>query len=260
MRRFYELLRNFPSYEFHFATVKECLRVPRKFDAMMEDSFHHASQYDNQEPFHPHGEARLPSPERRMSTKLSDRLVCLIADGKCQTAEALLEFKYVDYEIDPLRTTGRAKFENGRSASSGGIDLLLTNAADFLPTIGEIKAESDATLFLALIQSLTYAIELVTPPQRKRLLSTYPGRFAFSEGLPLVDICIIQISPPQDDWANKFTAAVDELAGKILVQPFASQVVRRIACVFAPDVKGQYVRLSTSFVHSSRPNVSRPSA
>lgn len=252
MRRFYDLLRNFPSYEFHLAALNECLRVPLQLDNMIQRSFGHVSQYENGgEPFHDRGPSGVPTQKRRESSKLPDRFVRLLSEGRVQANDELFRFTYVDYEVDPLRTTGGAKFEDGRPASSGGIDALLSHQVDHLPIVGEVKAAKDATLFLALIQSLTYAIELVTPTQRRRLLTAYPDRFEFPETSSHVDIYLIQVNPPKDDWAAKFMSGVEQLSAKLLAQPFSSGILRRIACLSAPDLDRDSVLLSTSFVHTS---------
>ncbi|GAB4150512.1 MAG: hypothetical protein Tsb009_25360 [Planctomycetaceae bacterium] len=254
MRRLYDLLRRFPSYDFHYAAVKECLRVPKELDGMLKRSFDHVSQYQNEgESFHDRGTDGVPTQKRRESRKLPDQFVCLSAEGGISVRDVILGCDYVDYEIDPLRTTGRAKSEDGSSASSGGMDLLLSHQQDRLPIVGEIKAGADATLFLALVQSLTYAVELVTPSQRRRLIAAYPGRFQFQEAASLVDIYLIQVNPPKDDWASKFMAAVDALAATMLTQPFTSQIVRRIACLSASGFDGKPVPLETCFIHTSQP-------
>jgi len=88
------------------------------------------------------------------------------------------EILFVDDEISPFRTTGRASFEDTKTGTSGGggVDLLLCDRAGSL-VVGEIKAPGDSSVFMALIQSLTYAIELTTDSQIARLKACYPGVF-----------------------------------------------------------------------------------
>ena len=59
---------------------------------------------------------------------------------------------FVDRELCPLGT-------------SGGIDVLLVREDDgnAVPVVGEIKGRNDTTVFLALMQSLAYAVELSQP-------------------------------------------------------------------------------------------------
>lgn len=89
-----------------------------------------------------------------------------------------IELKFADYEIYPFRTT-RSFLEDGLPAThagSGGMDLLLaTSNDDVLPVIGEIKAGTEIVgPTFALIQSLMYAAQILTPNQFKRLREHYP--------------------------------------------------------------------------------------
>ncbi len=108
-----------------------------------------------------------------------------------------LGFSYVAREFNPRRTTNGV-FESGLSASSsgaGGIDVFLKKGGN--PVVGEIKARDDADPFYALIQCLTYAIEVGTPNQLLRLRGNPIGnRREFAElnaESANVDICIICI-------------------------------------------------------------------
>jgi len=102
---------------------------------------------------------------------------------------------YVDYEISPYRTTGRAAMEDGRVGVSGcgGLDLLLVDNSGKqpIPIIGEIKADSDRDLFLALIQSLVYAVEIGSNSQRERLRAVYPNSFENLAENSQVDIYLL---------------------------------------------------------------------
>jgi hypothetical protein len=89
-----------------------------------------------------------------------------------------LTFSFVDFEISPYRTTRRAVFSNGPAhncSGGGGLDLLLCSDDQGLPVIGEIKAETDVDMFVALVQALTYASEMCTANQLLRL--TNPNNF-----------------------------------------------------------------------------------
>ena len=250
MRNFYEVLRRFPSYQFHLSAVRECLRVPEKLDEMIQDSVDHVAQYKNEgERFHDRGTDGAPTEACRGSKHLSNRITCRIVDRQFSLDMPKLQFDYVDYEIGPLRTTGGTKFENGKNSSSGGIDLLLTNRRDSVPIIGEVKAEKDATLFLALIQSLTYAIELMADSQRTRLQSAYPNRFKIHQDGPFVDIYLIQVRAPEDEWSERFLTAVDELASRVLKEPSAGSLLRRIVCLETPLPDDGAAEFSVRFCH-----------
>lgn len=234
LRNLYWLLRDFPSQEFHLAFTKELMRVPKKLDELVERSFRHFSHFKNREAFHERGQNGDLTMDRQQSKKLSDQFTVEISKQKTVKIQDNLSFDYVDYDISPLRTTGNPGFESGessRSSGTGGIDLLLSNAKDQSPIVGEIKAEEDATPLLALIQALTYAIELATPSQRERLQSAYPGRFKLAEKGPFIDIYLLLVSPPEDIGAKDFLKAVGSLCKKLMQLKFTPTVIRKIVCL-----------------------------
>lgn len=255
LRNLYQCLRDFPSKEFHLQCAKEFLRVPKQLDKLIGRSFDHFSVYDNrEEPFHQRGDA--PTSSRQASLKLADQFAVTLHALKSVPVSGGLSFSYIDYDISPVRTTGNVRFESGASGAdsgSGGADVLLVNAVDQTPIVGEIKAEHDTTLLLALIQSLTYAIELATPSQRERLSRTYPERFRFQEPGPFIDIYILQVRPPKDEWTSKFLDLVDPLSAKLLQLEFVPRVVRRIACLETAFADNQQVpSFEVRFVHEAK--------
>ena len=164
----------------------------------------------------------------------ANRLLGLIANGATTVpTRPDLEFDFVDYEVSPVRTT-RSEFENGQAATKtgkGGIDVLLANRVDRLPAVGELKANTDRNPFLGFIQSLTYAVELSTPAQRARLDRSYPGRFAWPDTGPVIDICLLLIRYPDDRPHTEFLDLVRQIVEKLAVpgSPFTS-IVRRVTC------------------------------
>ncbi len=83
-----------------------------------------------------------------------------------------LNFKYLEREVSPLRTTG-AEFDTGkpgRSSGGGGLDFIALNN-DGYPILGEVKRDDDQNAFYALIQLLTYCSELATESQVARLVN-----------------------------------------------------------------------------------------
>lgn len=235
LRNLYCLLRDFPSQEFHLAFTKELMRVPKKLDELVERSFRHFSHYkNNKEAFHERGPNGEPTEARQGSKKLADQFTVEISKQKNVKIQGNLSFDYVDYDISPFRTTGNPGYESGESSrfsGTGGVDLLLSNAEDQLPIVGEIKAEEDATPLLALIQALTYAIELATPSQRERLQSAYPGKFKFDSQGPFIDIYLLLVSPPENDEAKEFLEAVSSICKKLMQLKFTPTVIRKIACL-----------------------------
>lgn len=156
------------------------------------------------EGFYPH-DLRLT---RTAQGKFANKLVDLLDVGDVTFGCDADAFGFVDYEINPLRTT-RSCWENGKPATSsgtGGMDLLLTSSSEgvALPAVGEIKASTEQVgPTFALIQTLTYAAELVTPNQWERLGRHHPSLESVcnTDADPRVDIIVILQGPyvPNED-------------------------------------------------------------
>jgi hypothetical protein len=108
------------------------------------------------------------------------------------------------------------------------MDLLLRSRDGGLPVVGEIKARDDTNLFLALIQSLTYACELATRSQRTRL--TRPpynfSRESIERRGPHLDIYLMY----EDGTDAMIKRGTIELANRLLCPGSGiASVVRKIA-------------------------------
>ena len=184
MRRFYETLRVLNVGHLQEEIVnyfsEEADERWRRLDIIFEQSVKHFSRYSNTEAFRPRRAASRHEQYRhnphRFALCLAARLAG--ADTVLVKGKSPREIQFVDDEISPFRTTGGASFEDTTTGTSGGggVDLLLRDGDGSL-LIGEIKAPGDSTLFLALIQSLTYAIELTTASQMVRLKTCYPTAY-----------------------------------------------------------------------------------
>ena len=112
------------------------------------------------------------------------------------------QFGYVCREMNPWQTSGgvfKSGPLNGKSAKKtgrGGMDLLL--AINKTPFIGEVKVKADKNAFYALIQAMTYAVEMTTDSQLERLgkQSEFDGVFATKTSS--VGIAIILVNPVKD--------------------------------------------------------------
>lgn len=201
LRRFYESLRLLDAAAVHSA-IADHLAGKRDrtdvIDALFADSLDHLQRYQNaSQPFHQgvgrdwfagyHG--RPEQFARCLAARLAPK------EGKRASVAidgSHLEYAVIDYEVSPLRTAGGHRFEDGRAAASsgaGGMDLLLA-ATDGVPVVGEVKAPADTSLFVALIQALTYACEILTEQQSVRLRNAYPGAFESAPG-QLCEILIL---------------------------------------------------------------------
>lgn len=111
-------------------------------------------------------------------------------------------YTFVERELNPRRTA-RGVFSNKRPATksgTGGIDVLLKSRETGLPAVGEVKVGNDKNAFFALIQAMTYAVELSTPSQLVRLKTQFRDQFSelnVEEGK--VEIVLLMVNPVKDD-------------------------------------------------------------
>ncbi len=251
LRHFYARLRDFEGQSFHREAAAECVRRPDRLQELIAESVRHFGLYDNrEEAFHDRVSGLTPA--RTRSGDLANRTLGLMALGAVSVPkQPALEFDFVDYEVSPIRTTG-SQFEDGTSgkhSGAGGIDALLATRSDRLPVIGELKADTDRNPFLGLIQSLTYAVELSSPPQRSRLAAAYPGRFAWPEGGPYIDIGLLLIRYPNDPGKAEFLHLVRRLVERLAVPDSAfSKLVRRVVCFRTEMVAIDHAEFEVEFV------------
>jgi hypothetical protein len=182
LRRFYETMRLLNEADLQDRIVNYLIGAGGKradrIQVMFSESESHFCRYSNvEEPFH---NRKSPDWFNAYINRPGKFARCVVArlkqyNGNAVSVPGYEQVQVVDYEISPFRTTGAAQFENGKAGTSGGggIDLLLRESESGVPVIGEIKAPTDSDLFLALIQALTYAVELTTPSQMERLVRHY---------------------------------------------------------------------------------------
>ena len=257
LRHLYRLLRDFPMEEFHLAVARELCRRPEQVAKLVAESREHFTLYDNRdEGFHNRGTEGHLSDRMLNNGQLANMLVHQLvgSEGKVAKVEAApqYDFRYVDYQISPLRTT-RSEFENGESGQSsgaGGMDLLLSNHQDRTPIVGEIKADTDVNPFLGLIQSLMYSIELSTPSQRTRLQKAYPDRFAELSSGPGIDIYLILLRYPTDKVSQEFLSLTGEMSAFLMAKDCPiSNIVRRIVAVQSPMSPTNLNHFTVAFAH-----------
>lgn len=251
LRHFYDRLRDFESQSFHREAAVECVRRPDQLQKLIAESVRHFGLYDNrEETFHERVSGLTPA--RIQNSDLANRTLGLMARGAVSVPTyPALEFDFIDYEVSPIRTT-RSEFENGISgkhSGAGGVDALLASRFDRLPIIGELKADTDRNPFLGFIQSLTYAVELSSPSQRSRLMAAYPGRFAWPEDGPYIDIGLLLIRYPNDSSKVEFLHLVRRLVERLAVPdtPF-SKLVRRVVCFRTEMIAIDHAEFDVEFV------------
>jgi hypothetical protein len=136
------------------------------------------------------------------------------------------------------RTTSPAEWEDG-TRNLGGIrlDVLLADAADRTPVVGELKLPGDMDPFFALIQALACAAHLATPHQYERMRRhLHRGKTALTEP-PRLDVDVLFVDPaghqpgqrPKGRYLPALRLAAEALAPKLLAHDALSQSVRRIA-------------------------------
>jgi hypothetical protein len=123
-------------------------------------------------------------------------------------------FTFVKRELNP-RTTRKGMFSDKRPAKesgSGGIDILLRSSATGFPTVGEVKVKKDKNAFFALVQAMTYAVELSTPNQLVRLKKHFGddfGNLNLDEGK--VEIALLMVNPVKDDSREPILELIKKL-------------------------------------------------
>lgn len=139
-------------------------------------------------------------------------------------------FKYVDRELIPSRvfTDGKASYLKLGSPELHKVrtDLLLVDAKDKTPIIGELKVGGDQNALFALIQVLATAAQLSVPNQLARLHTAYPD--AFPSTPKKLDAFVITRNPPANGTRPKLAAKAFELADALREQGELSDWVRKI--------------------------------
>lgn len=266
LRRLYNLLRD-TSSQFHSALASEFILKPSLVHDLVKDSLAHFSHYQNlHEGFHNRSHHGTPSERCRSSPNPPQRLVTLL----CSDLERLesstspdageFSFEYVDHEVCPNRTTGRARFDDGVRARRGSsVDLLLRSKHDQFPAICEVKMATrnkpDTNTFFALIQGLMYSVELLTANQRSRLLNNYGKRLSIPEQGPYADLVMILIG--HDIAHSKVRTTLhrqaEQLVRILMEKPNAvSELLRRIVCIDAqlPETAEEGIRWNLLFASS----------
>lgn len=162
-------------------------------------------------------EARTPMDAAKFARDVALRL-----SSRSLAVPEGLGYHFVARELAPLRATGAAAPGSG----DGGIDAMLATAGEpRLPVIVEVKSAGDRGAYLALVQALTYASEVVTLHQRQRLAKFYE-HFAGLQDVtgPLADIWIIT----ERGKADTQLAATRAVAALMLRERAVAPLLRRV--------------------------------
>jgi hypothetical protein len=152
-----------------------------------------------------------------------------VENGRDLTAE------YVDYELSILSTHGDARFDDAEQTKAGSalkVDLLLANAEDRTPIVGEVKRGRDKDPFTGLVQLLAYIAHLATPTQYERLRTQLrDGRFPDRE--PLLDgyVLLYEFGKDRNTYLDDLLHASAKVAAGLMETPEVATRVRRLACL-----------------------------
>lgn len=257
----YDCLRDNKSQKERLAVADEMCKSPETLAEMFRDSIEQFKDYDNrEEAFYPTTRSqkdacrevsrtndvvlRLREQKRLVPVDASDRrLEHDAGPSVVAVPSGALVSDYVDREILVQRTTGTrprkpAAEKKGEKTSSGlRLDVLLVDAADQTPIVGELKLPGDMDPFFALFQALACAAHLSTTYQYERMRRHFP-QAAFPERTspPNISIWILFADSSTRQQSRKGTkmrqleAAADLLAPRLLAQD-CIRTLRRIVAV-----------------------------
>lgn len=254
-RRYQELLKM--PQQGRLAEARRLVERPEEIATEFAESVAHFASYDNRdEPFYPPARA-----ERKFATGIGrtndlvlrlekqKRLVPIDALDRRTTHDAgttviaipssQLACEYVDRELLVQRTTSPAQWADGRRNIGGlRLDVLLADATDRTPIVGELKLPGDKDPFFALVQALACAAHMATSHQYERM-RRYLGRGSFPEQItaPPFDVWVLFVNAPDYQSGQlpkgKFMAdlqsAAETLAPRLLAQDATKNSLRRIA-------------------------------
>lgn len=193
------------------------------------------------EDFHPPRRRPLPHADKVRVIGSGRDVAVLLADlphGRWWKVEGgpELTFRFVDYEVPPLRKTAAARVEGEAPAKAGMRADLLLVGEDGVPIVGEVKSATTTSLdtdpVLALIQGLTACAQLLSPQQMARLESAYP--LAQFRAHSVLDLFVIVVKPEQQarsTYQADLYEAAKRLAPILAAEP--NVAARRIAFIEA---------------------------
>jgi hypothetical protein len=139
-------------------------------------------------------------------------------------------YVFVARELNPRRTQLGVFSDTlpATKSGAGGIDVLLKSDATGFPVVGEVKVNDDKNAYFALVQAMTYAVELSTPNQLSRLKTHFGDPFGtLNAEHGMVAIALLMVNHVPDDSREpilKLIKALNErkkcegLGGIVLVE------------------------------------------
>ena len=191
------------------------------------------------QPFHPPRRQVNQEPKRN-TAKLQWRLEGPQQDHELRITNAegnlVDRYLYLDREVSPGRIQGVPLAAENLSGK-GGIDLLLSRCVggqSVIPVVAEIKVKDDKTPFFALIQSLTYAAELLSVQQQQRIQQNYADELhqATLRKPPQVELLLLFVGLPDD--LVPVLGVTEEIIAKLLINRSFAALVPRIVVAVNP--------------------------
>jgi hypothetical protein len=210
---------------------RELLRAPERVAALFGLSVAQFSRYSNiEESFHDGTAAPPFSSEHGKTVTRTVDVARRLADAESCAVEGDggFEFRYVDRELDVMRTSTTQPLDDGTSSKRALVLDLLLACGDGTPLLTEVKIRKDTHPHYALIQALASAAHLVTPAQRVRLRRCYPDSVALPERAPFVEVAVLLVDKPVAGKAATMLADAQELAAALMRYPIVSSLIRDI--------------------------------
>lgn len=245
LREFYRWLAPRTSfglgYKFlHESLAVKCLNHPNELLNLFLNSVNQFEAFSNvDQTFHPDRPAFIQEPQGN-TAKLQWRLegpqqnheLC-ITDDEGNTVD---QYLYLDREVSPGRIQG-VKLAAENPSGKGGIDFLLSrriNDQSVIPVVAEVKIYRDKTPFFALIQSLTYAAELLSVWQQQRIQQTYADDIqqATLRMPPQVELLLLFVGLPDD--LVPLLEVTEKIIANLLTNPSFAKLVPRVVVAVSP--------------------------
>lgn len=210
LRRYYSSMKVFDTALFE-GIAKFYRDNPGAMEQLWNDSRKAFEPYSNPEGWGQGTRRPLPeAPNCLQAVSSTDEFTAFVKTSG-QVGEGF-SFTFVEREINPW-STRNAVFADEKPASitgRGGIDLLL--ARNEVPVVGEVKVARDKNTFYALLQAMTYAVELSTHQQLERLKRHFPTTFSeMSLEKGKVCIAVILVNPVDDATREPVKSLITQL-------------------------------------------------
>jgi hypothetical protein len=203
------------------------------------------------EPFHP------PRPKVKAGSRLdldrADNLALRLSGVWLVENDEQLDFVYLDREVPIAHRRKHPRIDDDLT-----VDLLLANARDGTPIVGEVKRadpadplNADADPYYALMQSLAAVSMLATTSQLKRLqLHTPLSEYGVNTD-GRVDIYLMALNTAKGTAMEELSSVVGEIARKLLAHPATVSPLRRIALLDLAETPERTLRITRRWVHEA---------